>query len=191
MELYKNVTKSLLAPKTPRRLHVEPGMVIDISQFGDITGTDIAMFINVGALRPVKQQETKNTEKKDNVRPVPSVTGSESKTDAVVENGTVVIKNSNADEDLEPMTTELGRVHKSGSAAAVVSAPQDTLSTMNPQQTPTKGTAFNELPDDVKAAVNKVEKMIAASNDKAPVVAKKSAKKTVKKASKKRSVKKA
>lgn len=52
MKLYKNVSKMLLMIKTPRRMAIDPGMVIDVANF-NLGGTDLELYIKRGVLIPL------------------------------------------------------------------------------------------------------------------------------------------
>jgi len=162
MRLYKNVTKTLLAVKTPRRIAIDPGMIIDVDALGDISRSDIAMYIDRGVLVSVEMPK-KASKKSSEVREVPTQGRDiKSTTEAAVENKTVVIRSTVQEEGEQKFETEVGRVSGSRSVAAVISAPPDTFVTMNPSQAPaTKGAAFDALPPEVKENIAKVEAMIA------------------------------
>jgi hypothetical protein len=165
MRLYKNVTKTLLAVKTPRRLYIEPGMLIDVDALGDISRTDIDMFINRGVLVSVESSKKVKTDPAPKARSVTPISGKKPTTEVVVgENQTVVIRSTVDDEVQQDMKPELGRVHKLGSAAAVISAPPDDPVNMNPRQNaPFKGEAYNALPQNVKDSIAVVEGIAAGT----------------------------
>ena len=157
MRLFKNVTKTVLAVKTPRRIFIEPGMVIDVDAIGDISRTDIAMFIDRGGLTAVEQVK-KGKVAEEKARPVIVKAGKKPTTEVAIENETVVINSIVKEEDNKECVTEMGRVSKSGSCSAVISAPPDTPQSMNPpQEAPVKGASYDALPQNVKEAIALVE----------------------------------
>ena len=161
MRLFKNVTKTVLGIKTPRRIFIEPGMVIDVDALGDISRTDIAMFIDKGGLMSVEQIKKAKVEEVK-TRPVIVKAGKKPTTEVAIENETVVINNIVKEEDAKECVTEMGRVSKSGSCSAVISAPPDTPQSMNPpQEAPVKGASYDALPQNVKEAIALVEDIAA------------------------------
>lgn len=165
MRLYRNVTKSLLSIKTPRRMYIEPGMVIDVDTLGDFSRSDIAMFIDRQVLVPIETAKKAEKKTAQAPKPVKPVGKGEATTEvSAIENKTVVVKSTVPEENDKLPVTELGRISKSGSAAAVISAPPDTAATMNPSQAPpTKGAAYDALPQDVKDKIAAVEKMTSGN----------------------------
>lgn len=177
MKLYKNVSKTLLSVKTPRRMYVEPGMIIDVDALGDIKTTDIAMFIDRGALVSVQATHRKPVDEKSKL--VPNK-GNDPVTNVVVqENKTVVVEGIVPDDPDSSMKVEKGRVSKSGSAAAVVSPPPDDMAAINATQNQnvTKGSAYDALPPSVKEDIAKAEKAVAAKEKKAEAPKKKATRK--------------
>ena len=162
MRLFKNVTKTVLGIKSPRRIFIEPGMIIDVDAIGDIARTDISMFIDRGNLVAVEQAKQDKKAVEVQSRPVVVNAGKKPTTEAAVENQTVVIHSIVKEEDEKAYEPEVGRVSKSGSCAAVISAPQDTPQSMNPpQEAPVKGATYDALPQNVKEAVKLVEDIAA------------------------------
>ena len=181
MRLYKNVTKTLLAVKTPRRMYIEPNMVIDVDSLGEIQHTDIAMFMERGMLAVLEKRAGKKVQptpvqpKTREVKTVGKDVTSTTKVE-VAENKTVVIRSSVPQETEQATKTEMGTITRTGSSAAVVNAPADSANSMSlPSNQGFKGASFDALPVDIREKVAQVEAIIAASV--VPPVKKKSHKK--------------
>lgn len=167
MRLYKNVSKTLLAVKTPRRIYVEPGMVIDVDALGDISHSDIAMFIDRGYL--VSMAEAKKAQKgKETAVPVKSSSGKPT-TEVVADGKTTVVRSTVPEETNEETKVEVGKAVKMHAMAAVITAPADTNAGLNPAQTLTKGEAFYNLPQDVRDKIAAVEAIAAGAQPAPPV----------------------
>jgi hypothetical protein len=151
----------VLGIKTPRRMWVEPGMIIDVDAIGDITGTDIEMYMDKGIL--VEGKTKKSAAKPKSVPPT-----KDRKTEVLSDGSTTVVQNANKNDGYKETPTVRGTVSKVHSGAAVIMAPEDTPESVNLQISEiTKGESYEALPDDIKQKIAVVEKIAASDgNDK-------------------------
>ena len=170
MKLYKNQSKWLLSIKTPRRMNIDPGVIIDIDMFPSIAGTDIQMYIDRDVLVAVRKAvEAPVVDKSVETRPILG-----NKTEVVKGKEGITVRSTVKEEENQlPKSIPglvVGTMKKEGVIAIVAppDMPENAQKFLGPSASANEH--FNMLPQDIKEKVEATAKKLLEEGSKAPVI---------------------